>query len=96
MEDSTFPAWLVPAGVTRDTVRFDEAWQEFTRLHENHSRGGLSAESLSTEVSGLKVLDSDGMWWQPDPGGGGWQTWDGWGWKAASPAGESPVQTIWF
>lgn len=32
------------------------------------------------------------MWWQPDPGGGGWQAWDGWGWKAASPAGESPYR----
>ncbi len=50
--------------------------------------GLITAEQYAAAVNALRVTDSSGRWWQPNPQGEGWLVWDGKAWQVGSP--ESP------
>jgi hypothetical protein len=64
---------------------FTEAERQRTQLNTRLKQGQISPESYSSAVNALRVTDSSGEVWQPDPSGTGWLCWNGSGWQTAQP-----------
>ncbi len=54
--------------------------------------GSITREQFSAGINQIRVQDSRGTWWQPDPSGQGWIFWDGTAWKQGIlPAPTAPA-----
>jgi len=47
--------------------------------------GQITAAQYTAAINALRVTDSSGRWWQPNPQGEGWLVWDGKVWQQGSP-----------
>lgn len=71
---------------------FNEAQARLTHLSEQLKQEKISHDVYVAEVNGLRVMDAQGVWWQPDPHGQGWLRWDGAQWQKGIPRElEKPV-----
>ncbi|OPX64121.1 MULTISPECIES: hypothetical protein [unclassified Methanoregula] len=64
---------------------FTTAEKERERLRSQYAAGQITGEAYAAAVNALRVTDSQGRWWQPDPAGQGWLAWNGSAWVPASP-----------
>jgi len=73
---------------------FGEAAGRYTELQVQRQNGSLSDQQYRTLIDQLRVQDTRGTWWQPEPGGTGWIFWNGTQWQPGTPtlpAQMSPV-----
>jgi hypothetical protein len=75
---------------------FTQAQQKRSELAIQLRNGLITAEQYAAAVNALRVTDSSGRWWQPNPQGEGWLVWDGKAWQVGSPGSPglaaAPVQ----
>ena len=72
---------------------YSQAEKERAGLLAQFTGGQITREQYNAAVSTLRVTDTQGRWWQPDPASTGWLVWDGTSWKPAShPSGTSGLQ----
>jgi len=80
-------------------MNFTEAENKRAQLSAQLQRGQITPERYTVAINALRVTDSSGFVWQPDPGGGGWIVWNGSAWQPGTPPGfgqagiPAPVQT---
>jgi hypothetical protein len=74
-------------------MNFQEAEKKVVLLQNQLKNGQITREQYVASVNQLRVTDSSGRWWQPDPGGAGWLFWDGTSWRKGSPPVQVPVQS---
>ncbi|MCU0629728.1 MAG: DUF2510 domain-containing protein [Methanoregulaceae archaeon] len=73
-------------------MNFQEAEKKASLLQDQLKRGQITREQYISSVNGLRVTDSQGRWWQPDPSGPGWLFWDGSAWQKGNPPVQMPAQ----
>jgi hypothetical protein len=66
---------------------FSEAEQKRTQLSIQLKQGGISQENYTAAINVLRVTDTSGKIWQPNPGGNGWLVWNGTIWQSGTPPG---------
>ncbi|MDT8357374.1 MAG: hypothetical protein RQ758_02595 [Methanomicrobiaceae archaeon] len=66
-------------------MNFEEARKRFARLTAERTHGQISEVQYSAAVNELRVADSSGVWWQPDPSTGEWIFWNGTRWETGDP-----------
>lgn len=72
-----------------------EAATRYAELQAQRQKGLLSDQEYRSLIDQLKVQDTKGTWWQPDPGGTGWIFWDGAKWQpGALPPVGSPAPAM--
>ena len=64
---------------------FTQAEQQRHQLSDQLSRGQITREAYTAAINAIRVTDTTGKWWQPDPAGAGWLCWDGKTWNTAIP-----------
>jgi hypothetical protein len=64
---------------------FTQAEQQRHQLSGQLSRGQITHTDYTAAINAIRVTDSSGKWWQPDPAGTGWLCWDGKAWNKATP-----------
>jgi len=71
-------------------VDFSEAARRFVDLQALRRNDTLTASQFRAAVDLLKVQDTTGKLWQPDPDSGGWLYWDGQSWLPGVPQYRDP------
>lgn len=66
-------------------MSFAEAQAQLYQLREQYHRGTLPLEQYIEAVNALRVADSRGVWWQPNPYGDDWLYWNGSDWLSGTP-----------
>jgi hypothetical protein len=66
-------------------MNFEEAKRSYERYILQLRNGKISQDTFNRQVSELRVLDSYGRWWQPDPVTGNWLSWNGTRWEPGNP-----------
>ncbi|OPX63047.1 MULTISPECIES: hypothetical protein [unclassified Methanoregula] len=71
---------------------FSQAEQERQHMAGQLARREISQDAYIAALNAIRVTDSSGRWWQPDPAGPGWLFWDGKTWIPGTPpaAGTRP------
>jgi hypothetical protein len=64
---------------------FTEAEKQRMQLNIRLKKGQISPASYASAVNALRVTDTTGKIWQPDPAGSGWLYWNGSAWQPAVP-----------
>ncbi len=64
---------------------FTEAEKQRIQLNIRLKQGQISPASYASAVNALRVTDTTGKIWQPDPYGSGWLYWNGSAWQTAVP-----------
>lgn len=62
-------------------VDIPEGQKRLAILKGKLQNGSITREQFSAGINQIRVQDSRGTWWQPDPSGQGWIFWDGTAWK---------------
>ncbi|MGB9176803.1 MAG: hypothetical protein WCB46_08725 [Methanoregula sp.] len=65
---------------------FKEAEQQKQQLSVQLAGGQISPAAYLAAINAIRVTDSSGRWWQPNPQGSGWLYWDGKTWIPGTPA----------
>jgi hypothetical protein len=66
---------------------FSQAERERQELAGRLARNEIPQEAYEAALNAIRVTDSTGRWWQPDPRGPGWIFWDGKAWIPGTPPG---------
>jgi hypothetical protein len=64
---------------------FTQAEQKRSELANQLKNGQITAIQYTAAINAIRLTDSSGRWWQPNPQGEGWLVWDGKAWQAGSP-----------
>ena len=64
---------------------FSEAQRVLDNLNAGKLKGDISVQHYTAELNQLRVQDTSGRWWQPDPLSGGWLVWNGTTWQQGIP-----------
>lgn len=73
---------------------FKEAEQKRAQLDNRLRNQEIPQTAYTAAINNLRVTDSYGRIWQPDPGSSGWIVWNGKGWQAGiPPVTAAPVPT---
>ncbi len=72
---------------------FTEAQQKRSELATQLRNGQITTAQYTSAINALRVTDSSGRWWQPNPLEEGWLVWDGKAWQTESP-GSTGLQAV--
>src|SRR5512137_299617 len=64
---------------------FSEAERALKNLNARKLRHDITDQQYAAELNLLRVQDTSGRWWQPDPASGRWLAWDGTAWQPGIP-----------
>jgi hypothetical protein len=70
---------------------FTQAEHQRQQLSDQLSHGQITPEAYTAAINAIRVTDTTGKWWQPDPTGPGWLCWDGKTWNKATPPSGGPA-----
>jgi hypothetical protein len=68
-------------------IDFPSAEKERERLLSQLAGGQITRDAYVAAINGIRVTDAQGRWWQPDPSGKGWLSWNGSAWVPGTPPG---------
>lgn len=71
-------------------MTFNEAEEVYRDLRQRFDAGLLDPDAFYSAVSALRLLDTEGWWWQLDPGSGTWLIWTGDQWIPTERPPEGP------
>ncbi|HWQ22308.1 MAG TPA: hypothetical protein VN478_06245 [Clostridia bacterium] len=75
-------------------MEFNEATQSYIALRQQLASGAITPEHFQQEVAKLRLVTTDGVWWQIDPASGAWLAWNGKTWIPAAAAGQVTQQDL--
>ncbi|MFA5267007.1 MAG: hypothetical protein WC379_03475 [Methanoregula sp.] len=64
---------------------FTQAEQQRQQLSARLAQGQITPAAYTAAINAIRVTDSSGRWWQPNPQGAGWLYWDGKTWITGTP-----------
>lgn len=73
-------------------MNFDEAQHAFEARKRQLDSGQITIEQFYAAVAEIRVTDSAGQIWTPDPASGAWLRWNGSSWEAAAAPARPPSQ----
>jgi hypothetical protein len=74
---------------TDGIMDFSEAERALGNLNARKLWHDITDQQYTAELNLLRVQDTSGRWWQPDPASGRWLVWDGNAWQPGIPP--SPI-----